>query len=227
MNSGVKMYYIGVDLAWTTKNETGICILEENKCIYLESEVFTDDEIVRLILNYQPCIVSIDAPLVVVNETGGRTVDSLLMKTCIHNRYLKLYATSRSYMLKTFKVIRGENILKKLPDFELGKTIVETYPTGIYLSLYPELFDCKYKLSSRNALEKLKFNAMTLVKELNKSFEFKLDLEDIRTKKAYKHIEDKLDGLLCAVNSYYLDNQQCTIWKDESGCISLPIILNL
>ncbi|MCH4888134.1 DUF429 domain-containing protein [Acidaminobacter sp. JC074] len=221
------MYYIGIDLAWTEKNETGICILEDNKCIYLESKVFTDDEIVGLILDYQPSVVSIDAPLVVKNEKGGRSVDSLLMKTPIHGRYLKLYATSRSYMLRVFQTIRGEKILEKVSSLKLGKDIVETYPTGIYLSLFPDLFENKYKLSSKKSLEEIKSNANKLLQALGQSFDFELKLDGIQTKKDYKHTEDMIDGLLCAVNSYYLAHHKGSVFKDDSGCISLPIILDL
>ena len=68
----------------------------------------------------------------------------MLMKQVISGKYLKLYATSRSYMLKTFGQIRGEDIYKALSvdhKHKLGINIVETFPTGIFLSLFPEIFD--------------------------------------------------------------------------------------
>jgi|LGVE01.1.fsa_nt_gb predicted RNase H-like nuclease len=219
------MKYIGIDLAWTTKNETGICILDNHTCIFLDAKVYSDEDIVKMILEHRPCIVSIDAPLVVTNETGGRAIDSLLMKKKINGKYLKLYATSRSYMMKTFKAIRGEVILDDLKDdFILGEHITETYPTGVFLSLFPNLFDDKYKISSRLSLELLITNVSNILNEI-KSLGFNVEMEfnHIKTKKAYKVYEDMFDSVLCALNSYYFDKQSSFTLKDDNGCLTLPL----
>jgi len=223
------MKFIGIDLAWTYKNETGICVINEKQEIeLLEAKTFTDDDIINIIKNYSDVYVSIDSPLVVKNETGGRAVDSMLMKQVIQGRYLKLYATSRSYMLKAFGQIRGEDIYKilsKESKLILGKNVVETFPTGIFLSLFPEIFDKRYKLSSKGSLEDLKSNAKVLIKKiLELGFTgISIDLENVTTKKAYKTYEDKIDGLLCSINSYYFYHQQSSIFKcDDNGITALP-----
>lgn len=215
------MKYIGIDLAWSSKNETGICIFEDKRCIYLASEVFSNDDICKLINEHQPCVVSVDAPLVVQNETGGRKVDSALMKTKIHGQHLKLYATSRSYMLRVFGEIRGEELLDKV-HLTLGENIVETYPTGVFLSLFPKDFKSKYKLSSKLSLDDLIVNSQLMMNNI-KSLGFDFNLSFIgKTKKAYKHYEDQLDGILCAVNSYYVYHKQAYVFFDDNGVITLP-----
>lgn len=220
------MYYIGIDLAWTNHQPSGVCILKNKKVIFLEAKVYSDLDIVNLIKEHQPCVVSIDSPLVVSNDYGGRLVDSRLMKTKINNRHLKLYATSRTYMTRAFGGIRGENILNGLKgEFVLGKTITETYPTGIYLSLFPHLFDHKYKISSRLSLESLVTHACTLLSEIKAmGFDFEFSLDLVNTKKAYKLKEDMIDSLLCGINSYFLDHGKVLKFHDDNGCITLPQI---
>lgn len=215
------MYFIGIDLAWTYKNKTGVTIFEERTCILSEAEVFSDEMLVEIVKKYSPCIVSIDAPLVVKNEKGGRSVDSLLMQTKIHKRYLKLYATSRSYMLRVFGAIRGERLLR-LSKLELGKTIFETYPTGIFLSLFPDIYDQKYKISSRKSLRQLIENSEQLIERIKKlGFKFELSM-DSQSKTGYKSREDQLDSVLCAINSFYCYQDKARIFSDDSGLISLP-----
>lgn len=218
------MKFIGIDLAWTYKNETGICIFEDKTCVFLDAKVYSDEDIIAIIEANKPCVVSIDAPLVVENETGGRSVDSLLMKTAIHGKYLKLYATSRAYMMRVFKAIRGETLRLSLENrgFVLGDNLMETFPTGIYLSLFPDRFDSRYKISSRQSLEILLKNATMLINNIRLlGFQLEMDL-NVSTKKAYKLYEDQIDGVLCALMSYYLYHDQYQIWSDKSGLIGLP-----
>ena len=204
--------------------------MDENlNCIFCDADVYSDEELIEMINIYEFKTVSVDAPLIVNNETGGRKCDSLLMKHAIHNRYLKLYATSRSYMLRTFKSIRGEALYQMLLEngFILGKDLTETYPTGIFLSLMPELFDNKYKLSSRLSLEVLLSHArdvLNILMDLGIK-NIPIELETIKTKKAYKHVEDQIDALLCAVHSYYFNKgKSITFEADGNGLISLPVL---
>lgn len=216
------MKYIGIDLAWTYKNKTGVCIFDNKECIMLEAEVYTDEDLIRLIHRHQPCVVSIDAPLRVDNESGGRTVDSILMKTKINGHYLKLYASSKKYMTRVFSALRGVDIRSQLGSMTLGKDLLETFPTGIYLSLFPDLYLNKYKLSSRLKLADLLNHAMALATSIQTmGFTFDLELDEVKTKKAYKDQEDKLDAVLCAVNSFYHHHESSSKFEDESGCIVL------
>lgn len=222
------MNFFGTDLAWAGKNPTGICIINQHKeVIYWDALTYSNNEICDLIKQYSPCIVSIDSPLLVQNETGGRTCDSLLMKTRINGRFLKVYATSRQYMLSTFGTIRGEDIYKDLASiqgFKLGHDIVETFPTGIYLSLFPDLFMDKYKRSSKLPLSEILINGSNLLHAIRKLGFIvpELPLATLKTKASYKVYEDMIDGLLCAVNSYYFHHKQVLVFSDDSGYTTLP-----
>jgi len=225
------MKYIGIDLAWGYKNPTGICILNQNReCIYLEAKTIDNGGIADLILQNPDSIISIDAPLVIQNETGSRGCDRELMRTPIHGRYLKLYATSRSYMNRTFGGIRGEEIIKLVSRSKSNAVmdrVYETYPTGVFLSLFPQLFDHRYKLSARLPLPILIKHAEELMDAII-ALGFtglKIDFSLAKTKKDYKEMEDKLDAVLCAVASYYIGvNQSMIIQVDSNGRIALPRI---
>lgn len=223
------MNFIGIDLAWSTKNPSGFCIMNASKEVtFLAASNYSNEALIQLIVSSQPAMVSVDAPLVVTNETGGRTCDSLLMKTPIHGKHLKVYATSTKYMLSTFGTIRGQDIYKELEEvhgFSLGNQIVETFPTGIFLSLFPDLYDMKYKISSRLPLSELLYNANQVLKAIEKlGFTFPdFDLQSLTTKASYKPYEDKIDALLCSLNSWYTYHNQAIIFStDENGYTTLP-----
>lgn len=70
------MYFIGIDLAWSEKNYSGIAILKRNKqkaelvCVDI---VHTDDDIISYIksnVKDKSGHIGIDAPLIVPNMEG-------------------------------------------------------------------------------------------------------------------------------------------------------------
>lgn len=218
-----EVYYIGVDLAWTYKHPSGICIINNQKeIVYIDALCFDDEELARVINQYSPSVVSVDAPLIINNENGSRLCDRLLMRHPFHGTYLKLFATSRSYMMRAYGCIRGERIVQHLKGHNLNDNLLETFPTGVYLVLFPDLYPNKYKLSSRLKLEELKRNASVLLDDIRRlGFSTSLSCALITSKKEYKNFEDKLDSLLCALNSYYANTGQ-RFEVDDNGCIVLP-----
>jgi len=57
----VKKIFIGVDLAASASNTTGICVLEDN--IAIVRICYQDSEIFDFVNNYKPEIIAFDAPL--------------------------------------------------------------------------------------------------------------------------------------------------------------------
>jgi predicted RNase H-like nuclease len=76
------MRYVGVDLAWGEKQPTGLAVLDEAGRLSHVSAVLTDDEIAAALAPYVegPCLVAIDAPLIVRNATGSRPAEQELSK---------------------------------------------------------------------------------------------------------------------------------------------------
>ncbi len=42
------MKFIGIDLAWTYKNETGLCVMDDTgNVLYLDAQVYSDEALLR------------------------------------------------------------------------------------------------------------------------------------------------------------------------------------
>ena len=73
---------IGVDLAWGTKSPTGLTILDAEGGLVLCRSLTTDDELDEELAPWLAgsCLVAMDAPLIVVNETGRRPCEAALSR---------------------------------------------------------------------------------------------------------------------------------------------------
>ncbi|MBN2655913.1 MAG: DUF429 domain-containing protein [Spirochaetales bacterium] len=228
------MLYAGIDLAWKAGNPSGIAVInDERAIIHCSVPPWQDSEISRFIASLEDdVILSVDSPLQVFNERGGRACDSELMRYPFNGRYLKVFATSIDYMNRHYGGVRGAELLQALNGTNgliLGKSIVETFPTAIIQSLFPLISHRKYKISSSLSLLELKRNFIVL-KEALEALGFSgaiPDPEGIRTKKEYKDAEDRMDAILCAVNSYYFHELKSYVQfgNGENGLtvIALPI----
>jgi predicted RNase H-like nuclease/ppGpp synthetase/RelA/SpoT-type nucleotidyltranferase len=74
------MYFVGIDLAWGTRQPTGVAVLDDGGRLVHVSARTTDESIVAAIGDYVrgDCLVAIDAPLVVTNATGSRPAEAAL-----------------------------------------------------------------------------------------------------------------------------------------------------
>ena len=242
--------FIGIDLAWTENNETGLCFLNNNgEILYLKSRVYHDDEILSLVLNQlilsSSIYVGIDAPLIFPdNEKEYRKAERELKKSKINGFSISSFQVSRDYMNRVYKGSRGEKITKAIiekgPKFQYTKKLfsnkyelIETFPTGIIAGVFPDIFHVKYKLKGRivdaikgyNILyEKLyELEKLKIIKNFSKEFS---PIKEILSGKEYKHIEDKLDSFLCALSMFLVYKNICSdqYFGDlEDGIIFLPI----
>ncbi len=88
------MHYVGIDLAWTYKNETGLCIINEHGTIeHLDSAVYSDEDIIQIIKKHDPTqlYIGIDAPLIVNNENGSRGAEGELMRNRINGFRISVF----------------------------------------------------------------------------------------------------------------------------------------
>ncbi len=242
------MKFIGIDLAWTYKNESGMCVIDDSgEVLILESKVFSDDDIVDIIKKYsdETLHIAVDAPLVVNNETGSRQAERELQRGRINGHRLFAFHSSRSFLNKTFKGIRGEAlsqlIIDNIPDISIGfheyeSSIIETFPTGIVSGLFPDIFPVKYKRKKGMTFEET-VEQMQILSEriclleyqgLISGFNGKFNVDGKQiTRKIHKHLEDKLDSVLCALGMYMIHQglaEARTFGTDKDGFILIPEI---
>lgn len=226
------MIFIGIDLAWTYKKESGICIMDEGGCVLLsDAKVYSDEELVNIVLNYidEEVCVGIDASIIVKNEQGSRPAEGLMMRDRIHGHCLQAFNSNRSYFNKAFGGIRGERIFDGIKKSDVNSKVtdvfgsecirvMEVFPTGVCLGLFPDLYPLKYKIKGKRAFVDSKSDMgrliarITMLDDVVKNDVFNQfvsqDIESM-TQKVYKHFEDQVDAFLCAYGMY-------EVWKGSA-----------
>src|SRR3989442_14511656 len=155
------MYAVGIDLAWSPRNGTGLAVAEKkaDRWIVREavSRVGTNREIVDTVLSHttdKPAIIAIDAPLVVPFDTRGRDGDRLITK--LFGRYdAGVYPATRFYLGR----YGGKRIWDLVKDLEgvgfrhdcrvepgkPARMFFETYPHAATVALFGLRKTLKYK----------------------------------------------------------------------------------
>lgn len=160
-------YFIGVDLAFSPKNNTGVVILgsqgSESGAVhrYVGSKLCKgDDEILAFLEPYLlpgRTIVAVDAPLMVPNQTGIRDCERAVGRM-YGGRNASAYPANLGNMAGT----RGPEFLRKMrslgipvlaspdvgnPQQNLAVLVMETYPHAGHLALFelPEVWKYKKK----------------------------------------------------------------------------------
>lgn len=241
------MNYIGIDLAWTDHNETGLCVIDQHGTIVeMMAMQWSDEEIVDFIKQWDgPLRIAIDAPLIVPNSKGTRTAEQALTQSKIHQHRVRAFHVSRTFLTQTFKRVRGEDLLTKIRSNLSEETsiqlnddthyVVETFPTAITASLFPQAYPFHYK-------EKKHVNFKMALQGLKRLHECLIQLEDngllqgytVRmtidwnnvSRRAKKHYEDQMDALLCAYALFRIHTNTETyprvFGKWETGAIVIP-----
>lgn len=248
------MRFIGIDLAWTYKNETGVCVINElGEIEYLNSAIFSDEDLLAIIksCNHEPMCIAIDAPLVVKNEGGSRQAERDFMKEKIHGHNISLFVASRGYLKRTFGQIRGETLMNKIINeissvkiseyaVENQTTIVETFPSGICLGLFPEIYPVKYKIKRKVDYSETEYQMNRLLERFRfienkenriKGLIDKLEIDKMElTKSTHKHIEDKVDAFLSAYGLFSIHKGYAmsrTFGDIDNGFITIPVTQGL
>lgn len=243
--------FIGIDLAWTYNNETGICFINQNGEIkLLESKVCDDQEIVEIIqsienIGEKTITIGIDAPLIFpVDEQEYRTAEQKLKRNKINGFSISSFQVSKSYMKRIYGCTRGELLSEKLSksDIQFKYTnklfknkyeVIETFPTAIIAGIFPDIFPNKYKIKGKIADSIEEYNKLyRKIYELEKSniiknfSEYFSEINDKMSRKNYKNIEDKLDSFLCSLGIFLIFSKKAReIYFGDlnTGVIFLPV----
>ncbi|KIM09643.1 MAG: hypothetical protein KU38_08880 [Sulfurovum sp. FS08-3] len=216
-------YFVGIDLGWKLDNRSFTVILDNHAGIIhqeylalMEIKPFLDSTI-----DAQKAIISIDAPLIVHNETGNRMAEVEFLRE--YGRYkLGVYPINRNLLLKSYGAIVGEEISRSMPNYKL----VEVYPHATILNLFNngKVLPYKYKKGRNKAfyIEQLQIYSQFLhrvVERINES------LWDSSTLKTLKYYEDYLDSIACAYTLYHAKHFGYKSFGNENeGLLIVPTL---
>ena len=243
--------FIGLDLAWTTKNESGICSLEGDsrdnlRCTRLEAAVCDTASLAHEVAAVDgPVVATIDAPLLytpkrwVEPEIGrrfGRYKASAHSSHAAVNRgYTAGIDLGKALEARGFTLDPGPLLGGRRPE----QVAVEVYPHPIHVRLFGLDERLPYKRKKgrnvafiRHALQQYQAHTEALIKHEaprvleNADVLCALDSETAQNARgrALKRLDDTLDGLTCALAAWLIWKQP-ERWEtigDLNGYIVVP-----
>lgn len=224
------MHFVGIDLAWSEKNTSGVCIIKtENKkdAKIVDYKIMkTDDEILEFIFSVikdNNAFIGIDAPLIVPNQNGRRLAEVL-----VGEKFRKYNAgahpANRERLSSFTGTIRGEELSKKLErngflqnyeieEQDFSKRFFEVYPHPAIVALFKLNKILKYKAKPKRDY-KFRYSEFKKLLDNIKSLEcfnpslnipdqiYKTNVEILKGQKL-KDFEDILDSIICAYIVFY------------------------
>ncbi len=243
-----KVVCIGIDLAWSDRNASGLAVLylyPSSECMeLLEAGILqSDEEILAWVEQHrQPTtVVGIDAPIIALNPGGtGRPCDHEV--TRVFGRYhAGTYPANREKCGRPIRLRRELQRLGFNPDPELlprkpGCWQLEVFPHPAQIVLFGLPRILKYKKGKvaqrraglRELAAHIHHDLARLRPRLLSSHPLRrLCAVDFSLRgRALKHQEDQLDALLCAYIAGYFwfwGRQRCCIFGNvQSGYIVCP-----
>lgn len=240
--------FIGIDLAWRSRNPTGVAVLKGNKSgaqLKVVTSLTAEDSISEFIRSHSTAdtIVAIDAPLIIINKTGQRQCETEVgrrysnREASCHTSNLTLFSKAASVALT--KHLLADGFVHANPkQRQRGEIVAEVYPHAAMVALWDLPKTIKYKKGRvAQRLEGLAMLRSKLVKltkatpALLPSRQLKdllyFDLTQLRGRKR-KDYEDQLDALFCAYLAFYFwhwrDKRTHLFGDTECGYILNPIL---
>ena len=212
------MLYIGIDLAWSENNYSGITLLEDNKVIY-SGVVSSLDKVIDFVKRYPNAIVGVDAPLIVKNQTGNRTIEIEFLKD-YSSKKLGVYPVNRNLMLKYSSVIVGEELSKNIPQ-RLGKELFEVYPHATIMNCFHGTV-LPYKRKKGRNTEYIRVQLKILQNYIQNVVhgDFYKNIDELKGIKL-KHYEDMLDSIVCAYTLFYCEKNK---HKTYESIFKVPLL---
>lgn len=239
------MYFAGVDLAWGQRNPTGVAVVDGTGTLRHVAAAGDDADILDQLAPYTagPCVVAIDAPLVVANPTGTRPGETLL------NRDFRRFEAG-AYPANTGLAWfadggRGAGLCRALdldldPRSSSPRKALEVFPHAAGVVLFDLDRTLKYKHKPGRDftqlhgelqrligfIEALRTAAPPLNVGTNDGWRRLTESVHAATRKSQlRRAEDPIDAVLCAYVALFAHARPdaITIYGDPaSGCIVTP-----
>lgn len=235
------MYFVGLDLAWGEKNQTGVAVIDSGGRVLHVGVAQDDDDIAAAIEPYVSgdCLVAIDAPLIVKNPTGHRPCERDLNRD-----FQRFDAGARPAFTERpeFKHPRGARIASALgldmdPSSPSNRRAIEVYPHPASVVLFGLDKTLKYKRGAFGDRQRELLRLMTFIEELDGAtprlranrnvgwVELRRRIEAATRPGQLDRDEDPVDAMLCAYVALYWYHrpEDVTIYGDfDSGYIVTP-----
>ncbi|WP_205873503.1 DUF429 domain-containing protein [Mycobacterium camsae] len=247
------MFFLGLDLAWVSRNTTGFAVIDAAGVLRDIGAALSDDDIEEKLSPYLAgdCVVGIDAPLRVANETGSRPAEKALYRD-FGAFQAGARPAFRMQALGLFDPPRGEVLAEKLgldidPQSTQPRRAIEVYPHPATISLFGLTCTLKYKRglgdSPRERTSHRKAEMLRLLGLIEGLDEASLPLQVKahpgwqRVRRDVEHasrpfqlnlVEDSVDAVLCAYVAMMFAHRRAeiTIYGDypANGYIATPTL---
>lgn len=233
------VHYIGLDLAWGERRRTGVAVLDAvGHLVHLSSQT-TDETITTVLADYVagPCLVAIDAPLVVANATGNRPAEAALNRD--FGRFDAGAHPANTGKREFAGTPRGARLALELdldidPGSRRPRRAIEVYPHPATVVLFGLGRTLKYKHGKGRTLPGLREALLRLMDLLDGLAgaepalllaghgawrELRAGVEGAGRKSELRVAEDQVDAVLCAYLARYADQRpgDVTTYGDLAG----------
>jgi predicted RNase H-like nuclease/ppGpp synthetase/RelA/SpoT-type nucleotidyltranferase len=239
--------FVGIDLAWGERAHTGLAVLDEDGNLVHLSRATTDAKIAEALSEHVAgdCLVGIDAPLVVTNETGNRPCEAALNRDFA--RFDAGAHPSNTGKPEFSAIPRGARLASLLhldldPVPPTGRRAVEVYPHAALVALFRLGRTLKYKQRTHRTFAVLQAEMLRLV-SLVESLEHaplparvagnpawravSADVAGATRKSELRRAEDQLDAVVCAYVAMLVARSPAliTVYGDSAtGRIATPTL---
>ena len=240
--------FIGLDLAWTTKNESGICWLEgdsrENlRCTRLEAAVRDTEVLADEVAAVEgPLVVTIDAPVLYSLERDAERKVARIFGKYKAGPHQAHYAVRRGYTagIDLGKALAGRGFALDpgplLDGDRSQRSAVEVFPHTIHVRLFGLAERILYKkgrvAQKRTGLQEYQGHLQALIEREAPNLlsypDVACALDPVTAKnargKSIKRLDDTLDGLTCALAAWLIwkEPERWEMIGDLNGYIVVP-----
>jgi predicted RNase H-like nuclease len=241
---------IGVDLAWGTKARTGVAVVDSGGRLLLVTSVISDDELDAALAPWLggPCLVALDAPLIVVNKTGRRPCEAELTRafaaqhagTYPCNTGLPTFADGGR--AAAFARRHGLDVDATRPPVTGTRRAIEVYPHSAAVALFDLPRVLPYKARTGRTLESRRealLRLLALIAGLGGptavgaprltapegTFEqLTQEIETASTGAALRRLEDPIEAIMCAyVGLLFRADLAVVIGDAQTGAVVTPV----
>jgi predicted RNase H-like nuclease/ppGpp synthetase/RelA/SpoT-type nucleotidyltranferase len=212
------MHFVGLDLAWGENKPTGLAVLDADGRLLCVSAHDDDASIAEALTAYVegPCLVAIDAPLVVSNASGNRPCEAALNRDFA--RFDAGAHPSNTAKPELSGLPRGARIASLLgldidPSSRSARRAIEVYPHPATVALFRLGRTVKYKNKPGRTLPLLRAELVRLMTLLEGLADAAVPLhltdhagwralregvETAERKSDLRRAEDQVDAVVCA-----------------------------